>query len=440
MRLTIRDTPPHFYAVTLHSAFYHYMQNRDPGSIESASLNYVLCSDDSYKSRISYVLSRSSYKQDFTIDSSIMQKLKSFDPLIISPSGLDEFNQCHFRYFCDRCLRLFSNEKMEFDARAAGDLFHICFKNILASRSKESFLKLSYDDFTREIGSCADKFREERLSGDFVKDPRSDMIFKKITERMTNVFIHTQQSLMASDFIPHSYELDLSNKNSVSIAFGDKYRLEFGGVVDRADICEIDGEKYVRIVDYKSSRKNITPAALASGINLQMLMYLFSATDEGGMYEDYQPAGVLYSPVQLQDFSPESCKINSFNSEMLNSSLKTSGLVLSDMKVLNAMENGVEGNYIPAKLKKSGELYAGSSCISRESMERLRDFSYGKLKEMAETLLAGNAEAVPLVSGGTVPCRYCNYVNICDNAKLERFREPTPESVAEAEEIMEVKK
>lgn len=440
MRLTVRDTPPHFYAVTMHSTFYHYMQNRDPGSTESASLNHVLCSDDSYKSRISYVLSRSSYKQDFTIDSSIMQKLKSFDPLVISPSSLDEFNQCHFRYFCDKCLRLFTNEKMEFDARAAGDLFHICFKSILASRSKDSFLKLSYDDFAREISICADKFREERLAGDFVKDPRSDMIFKKITERMTNVFLHTQQSLMASDFIPHSYELDLRNQHSVSINFGEKYRLEFGGVVDRADICEIDGEKYVRIVDYKSSRKNITPVTLGSGINLQMLMYLFSATDKGGEYEDCQPAGVLYSPVQLQDFSPESCKINSFNSEMLNSSLKTSGLVLSDMKVLDAMEKGVEGNYIPVKMKKSGELYADSSCISREAMERLRDFSYRKLKEMAEMLLAGNAEAVPLVYGGTVPCTYCNYVNICDNSKLERFREPDPDSVAEAAEIMEVKK
>lgn len=439
MRLTIKDTPPHFYAVTMHSAFYHYMQNRDPGSTESASLNCVLCSDDSYKSRISYVLSRSSYKHDFTIDSDVMQKLKSFTPLVISPSGLEEFNQCHFRFFCSRCLRLFTNEKIELDARAAGDLFHICFSSIMASRSKENFLKMSYDDLDREIGVCANKFREERMAGDFGKDSRSDLLFKKITERMTNVFMHTQQSLMASDFIPHAYELDLRSQRSVSMDFGGKYRLSFGGVVDRADICEIGGEKYIRIVDYKSSRKNITPAALGSGINLQMLLYLFSTTDKGGIYEDCHPAGVLYSPVQLQDFSPESCKINSFNSEMLNSSLKTSGLVLSDTKVLEAMEKGVEGNYIPVKLKKSGEPYANSSCISQEGIKQLREFSYKKLKEMAETLLEGNAEAVPLVMGGYIPCTNCNYVNICDNSRLERFMDPDPESVAEAEEILNKK-
>lgn len=439
IRLTANDMPPHFYAVTMHSAFYHYMQNRDLGSTESASLNHVLCSDDSYKSRISYVLSRSSYKQKFTIDSKIMRKLKSFTPLVISPSSLDEFNQCHFQFFCDRCLRLFKNEKMELDARAAGDFFHICFSNILASRPKESFLQLSYDDLDMEISECACKFRNERLGGDFSSNPRSDLIFKKITERMTNVFIHTQQSLMASAFIPRDYELDLRNQHSVSIDFGGKYNLSFGGIVDRADICEINGKKYVRIVDYKSSRKSITPESLGSGINLQMLLYLFSSTDKGGKYQDCSPAGVLYSPVQLQDFSPEGCKINSFNNEMLNSSLKTSGLVLSDMNVLEAMEKGVGGNYIPVKLKKSGELYANSSCISQEGLEQLREFTYGKLKEMAEELLDGNAEAVPLVIRGRVPCTYCNYINICDNSRLERFREPDPESVAEAEKILNKK-
>lgn len=436
MRLTSDDLPPHFYAATMHSAFYHYMQNRAFDSTEAASLNHVLCSDDTYKSRISYVLSRSSYKHNFTIDSKIMQKLKSFTPLVISPSSLDEFNQCHFQFFCDRCLRLFKNEKIELDVIAAGDLFHECFSTILASRSKESFLSMTYDDLDKAIGECAENFRRERLAGDFVKDPKSDLKFKKITERMTNVFIHTQQSLMVSDFVPHSYELDLRKRRSLSIDFGENYRLSFGGVVDRADVCTIGDKKYLRIVDYKSSQKHITPATLAGGINLQMLMYLFSTTDKGGVYDDYQPAGVLYSPVQIQDFSPEASKVDSFNKDILNSSLKTSGLVLSDMSVLNAMENGIRGEYIPVKQTKSGDLYANSSCISHIGLGQLREFTYGKLKEMAEALLAGNAEAVPLVLGKKSPCKFCDYMNICDNSKNERFRSPDPESLAEAQRIL----
>lgn len=439
MRLTADDILPHFYAVTMHSAFYHYMQNRAFNSTEAASLNHILSSDDSYKSRISYVLSRSLYKQNFTIDSKIMKKLKSFTPLMISPSSLDEYNQCHFQYFCNKFLRLFKNEKVELNAISAGDFFHECFSNILAARSKEKFLKMSYDELDKEISACAEKFRKEKLAGDFVNDPKSDLIFRKITERMTNIFLHTQQSLMVSDFVPDAYELDIRKNNSISIDFGDKYQLTFGGIIDRADVCQIGDNKYLRIIDYKSSAKKITAETLASGINLQMLMYLFAATDKGGIYDEYLPAGVLYSPVQIPDFSPENSKIESFNNVKLNSSLKTSGLLLSDMSVLEAMEKGVNGNFIPARQTKKGELYANSSCISDTGIKELRDFSYGKLKEMAESLLAGDAEALPLVMGKKIPCNFCDYMNICDNSKRERFREPDPENVAQAQEILDKK-
>lgn len=439
MRLTADDIPPHFYAVTMHSAFYHYMQNRAFNSTEAASLNHILFSDDSYKSRMSYVLSRSLYKQNFTIDCKIMKKLKSFTPLMISPSSLDEYNQCHFQYFCDKFLRLFKNEKVELNAISAGDFFHECFSNILAARSKEKFLKMSYDELDKEISAYAEKFRKEKLAGDFINDPKSDLIFRKITERMTNIFIHTQQSLMVSDFVPDAYELDIRKNNSISLDFGGKYKLTFGGIIDRADVCQIGDNKYLRIIDYKSSAKKISAETLASGINLQMLMYLFAATDKGGIYDAYLPAGVLYSPVQIPDFSPENSKIESFNNVKLNSSLKTSGLLLSDMLVLEAMENGINGNFIPVKQTVKGELYANSSCISDDGIKELRDFSYGKLKEMAESLLAGDAEAVPLIIGKKIPCNFCDYMNICDNSKRERFREPDPESVAQAQKILEKK-
>ena len=55
---------------------------------------------------------------------------------------------------------------------------------------------------------------------------------------------------------------------------------------------------------------------------------------------------------------------------------------------------------------------------------------------MAESLLEGNAEAVPLEIDGKLPCTYCEYVNICDNSELERKREPDPVQIEEAEKIL----
>jgi ATP-dependent helicase/nuclease subunit B len=440
IRLTERDVPAHYYAVTYHSAYYHYMQGHRDADVSIASIKRVLTEDPEYRRRIAYVLSRSGYRQDYHIERSVMEKLKSFQPLRLSASGLEEYDLCHFKFFCDKCLRLQECEKVELDARVAGELTHDCFRGILSSRSKKAFLELSYDDIQREVTDCAKRYRSEKLAGDFGKNSRFELVFNKLTESISGVFMHTQQALMASDFVPRAYELNITKSSPVELPFGDGHRLVFGGTIDRVDTCEIGGREYIRIVDYKSSRKVITPTALGSGLNMQMLLYLFACTENSGIYKDCIPAGVLYSPIRIGSVDVEEHKVSERNINAVNASLKPSGLVLSDMKVLEAMEKGISGNYVPAKLTKSGELDSRSSCIDNEGMEKLRGFTYSKLTEMAESLLEGNAEAVPLKNGSDIPCLNCNYVDICGNSQLERYRLPDAESVAEAEALLGIKK
>ena len=425
-----------YYAVTLHSAFYHYMQEIKSADTAVASLKELLMGVPDYKRRLTYVLSRGYHTQSFRIYRDIMEKLQSFEPLRLSSSGLEEYNLCHFKYFCDKCLRLHLNEKVELDARIAGELTHRCFYGILGKHSKAEFINMSCDAVKEEISGFAEQYRTEVLAGDFGKDAKFDLIYNKLTERMSEVFMYTQQALMASDFVPHRFELDLRDSHSVILPFGDGRKLSFGGIVDRADVCGIGDEKYLRIIDYKSSRKEITAETLACGINMQMLLYLFASTDKGGIYEGYEPAGVLYSPVRISNIEQENNKVETKNMAAVSSALRTSGLVLGDMDILEAMEKNVRGEFIPVKLDKTGVPDKRSSCISAEGMTLLRNYTYGKLKNMAESLLEGDAEAVPLLLKKNLPCTYCEYINICDNSELLRQRTPDDEAVAEAQEIL----
>ena len=436
IRTAESEIAPHYYAVTMHSAFYHYMQNRRDLSPSVAAIEKMLMSDPDYKRRVSYVLSRSDFRHNYRIDKEIMEKLQSFTPLRLSSTGLEEYNLCRFKYFCDKCLRLQSTETMELDARIAGELTHECFCGVLGSRSKSSFIDMTYEQISGEVSKRANDYRSRVIADGFGKDAKFDLIFSKLTERLTEVFMHTKQSLMVSDFTPHSFELDLRGKHSIDLSFGDGYTLTFGGVVDRADLCTVGGEKYLRIVDYKSSRKDITAETLASGVNMQMLLYLFACVGRGGAYEGCQPAGVLYSPIKISDIKLEQHRVDSVNSSAVNSSLKTSGLVLGDRKVIGAMEHDMAGVYIPAKLGKDGEIDGKSSCVSRSAMELLREFTYSKLIEMAERLLCGEIEAKPLKTAKSDPCEYCDYKNICDSGSIKEFREPDEASIERAKEIL----
>ena len=439
MLITDDQIPPDFYAVTLHSAYYHYMQERKNSSVSAASIGKVLLNDNVYHRKIAGVLARSGMSGDLTVSTDIMKKLKSFEPLYLSSTGVENYNTCHFMYFCKSCLNLFSREKIDLDARAAGNISHNCFFNIMRSRSKKEFINMSYDDLKQEIRSETEKYCDAELAGDFGKNPSFRLELDKLTERLSDVFLYTQHALMASDFEPKEYELKLRDSHSVKLKFNDSNYLSFGGIIDRVDTYENNGKKYVRIIDYKSSKKFITAETLASGINLQMLLYLFASTDKGGKYEGFIPSGVLYSPVQITSVEVENSRNDSVNTANISSNLKNRGIVLNAPDVFKAMEHDCQGRFVPVKLNADGSLYKYSSCITGEGMELLKQLAFDNLKDMARSLYSGNAQALPLKTGQDPPCVYCEYGDICGNSDGNVFRVPDPDLLRKAADILSMK-
>ena len=59
--------------------------------------------------------------------------------------------------------------------------------------------------------------------------------------------------------------------------------------MDRVDVCQEADQLWVRVVDYKSDAKQFSIGNLLYGLDLQMLIYLFTITSA-------KPAGVLYMP------------------------------------------------------------------------------------------------------------------------------------------------
>jgi len=434
--LTEGDLTPEHYAVTYHAAYYHYMQDRAANTPVIASIGKVLLAEPVYNSRILSVLNRSGSRTEHTISSDVMRKLKSFEPLRISPTALENYNNCRFMHFCGDFLRLQMPEKMELDVRIAGELTHNCFCSLLGKRNKAEFVQLGYDRLTEEIKAEAERYKAEKLAGDFAKTPRFELLFNKLEERLTEVFVHTQQALMASDFEPVRFEYDLRGNNALSLPFGDGYQLRFGGIADRIDTCNVGGTDYLRVIDYKSSEKTIDDFSLASGLNLQMLLYLFAATEKGGEFEGFAPAGVLYTPIQIGELDAEESKDSTFNQNGVDSKLRTRGLLIDDISVAQAMEHDVGGRYIPAKLTAKGAFVSRSSVIPQANISRLRENVYSSLVSAAEAMLGGHIEAVPLRNGKKVPCTYCNFMDICGNHDGSVCRVPSEEKLAEAADIL----
>ena len=66
-------------------------------------------------------------------------------------------------------------------------------------------------------------------------------------------------------------------------------QIEIIGKIDRVDIAKTEDGKYIRIIDYKSSIKDIDFSEVYGGLQLQLITYL----DAMCKIEDFTPAGIL---------------------------------------------------------------------------------------------------------------------------------------------------
>ena len=195
------------------------------------------------------------------------------------------------------------------------------------------------------------------------------------------------------------------------------------GVVDRVDAYEKDGEVYIRVVDYKTGTKDFSLSDIYTGLNLQMLLYLFSLwNDKSGSFKkkigcdpdaNVSPAGILYYSAKIPETTVDRRLDSNAVMDKVSQTLKRSGMLISDGDILRAMEKNLKGRYIPVKLKKDGGFTTSVPLETVEEFGKLMNDVTDKISAICEDLKNGVASAVPLKNKRHDGCRYCSMKPIC---------------------------
>lgn len=160
----------------------------------------------------------------------------------------------------------------------------------------------------------------------------------------------------------------------------------------------------MRVVDYKSGSKAFRLDDVYYGLNLQMLIYLFSIWKNGkGELADCLPAGVLYLPAKDHIISTSREASDEQVEREHQKRYKMSGLVLEDPACVAGMEEKVAGVFIPVKTKSDGSFDARSSLATLEQMGRIQRHIELVLTEMAQNLQDGQIDATPRWDWGMSP-------------------------------------
>lgn len=342
-------------------------------------------------------------------------------PIQTNVSELEQFVLCPFKYFVDAGLKPIIQKKYELAAPDIGTLFHTAL---------ELYGKTVYDtgrvwaDITREESSMMiEKIVDEMTKHDIFDSKHQ---YRYLANRLKRVSKKAAwmltKHLQEGTFEPAAFEVAFGRTADsappIQIRLSSGESLLIRGVIDRVDLAEIDGQTYVKIIDYKSGRKSLSMSDIYNGLQMQLMVYLSACLSQPEMLkvDRLMPAGAFY--FRIDDPIIEStAELAEVIESQIAAELKLDGFALEASNVLKHLDQLIFDNgtsdVINVKLKKDGMFTKDSKVMSLEAFEGLTQHVREKIKAIGESLEVGNVEISPCKSGSFTSCQYCNYKSIC---------------------------
>lgn len=341
------------------------------------------------------------------------------DRITMSASRLERLRSCHFSYFMEYGLRARPREPAAFDAPQIGTFLHFLLENVTRDvLAQGGFAQVDEEALHALVRHYIDQYVAQELHNFQEKNARFRYLFARLRNTAYAVIDQVAEELRHSDFIPLEFELSFGDHGalpSVVVSEPDA-ELRIGGKVDRVDGWVRDGKLYLRVVDYKSGRKKFDLASVRMGLDIQMLLYLFTLQKEGKAYfgKEIEPAGVLYLPARDDILSAErNIPADKLQGER-EKQLKRSGLLLAEPEVLQAMEHEAlrEPHYLPLRVGRDGSL--SGSIASAARLGKLGQYVETLLHQIADEVRQGNIDADPCChSEDDSFCKYCDWADAC---------------------------
>ncbi len=343
--------------------------------------------------------------------------------MYVSASRVEDFYNCAFRYFCKFGLNARPRKKAEIDPMQRGTLIHYVLEMILSTVGSKTLSTMTESEITALVDKFTNEFFVTQMGNVSDLSVRFNYNYKRLSKLIYSVVIHLAQEFSHSDFEVKAFELNIDKDGKVKpeiLQLDDGGTIQIRGSIDRVDTYEQNGERFVRVVDYKSGNKSFNLNDIMHGLNLQMFIYLFSLCEDKTSDLTGTPAGVLYmhSSRGVFNYTSKSSAQSSVAGEE-SASFKMKGIVLDDENgdIAAAMENELLGKYIPVKVKKDGTLTGKLATL--EELGLMHKKINSLVAQMGMALHNGKIAHNPVKDKNhSNTCQYCDYADVCANRRV----------------------
>lgn len=340
-----------------------------------------------------------------------------------SVSRMERFVACPFSHFASHGLKLKERQMYRLQAPDIGQLFHAALSD-MAARFKEqnrSWGDLTAEECLREAEATVDRLAPLLQGEILLSSKRYGYISRKLKSIVGRASVILGEQSRRGSFEPVGLELDFGpGKPIPPLAFQlpNGVAMEVVGRIDRVDMARGENGILLRVIDYKSSQKDLKLHEVYYGLSLQMLTYLdvLLTFAEDWLGETALPAGTLYFHVHdpvLQ--SPNGMSPDQAAEELLKR-FKMKGLLLADREAVTLMDSLLDKGHsaiLPVAVKADGSFYSSAAVATPDQWETLLAAVRKNIVRIGSRITNGEVSIEPYRIQQETACAHCSYRSVC---------------------------
>ena len=335
-----------------------------------------------------------------------------------SVSRLEKYRSCPFSYYLQYGLKIKEKEELKIHTFDTGSFMHETIDEFFEMVKERgiNLPDLEEEEIFEIVAEIIDKNLKLSKNFIFTSTAKYKVLVKRLKKIVSKALKYIIQTLIYSDFNIEGTEIEFSTKGKykpIILELEDGKKVEITGKIDRLDTAEDEEGKYLRIIDYKSSAKNIDLNEVYAGLQIQLLTY----TDAICKEEDIMPAGIFYFSLLEQMIKADKKISDDEIEEMIKKNFRMKGLILADVKIIKMNDNTLtsgSSKMVPAAITASGTVNEKwTNGVNKEEFKVLQDYIDITIKQIAREIFSGKIDLNPYNKKGKTPCEYCEYKTIC---------------------------
>ncbi len=306
------------------------------------------------------------------------------DGLTLSYTSLNNYYNCAFKYYISNFLKLDPFE--ETFAMFIGKLFHYC----LSKMYEENFdLDATYEEFLKnKVLSNKEKFFTTKL--------KKDLSFVIDTIRNYDTYSVLNNTL---------------TEEKIYVSKEKRVKVTFMGIVDKIRFTNNNnGEVVMAIIDYKTGNIASSLDNISDGLNLQLPIYIYLAT------EKFSSKTPIFAGFYLEHIMPKVMVDEDDEEKTKRQNLRYLGYSNSNPAYLSILDNNYPSSSVIAGMStiKSGAFSRYAKVLSNNDITSIKKIVENKIEEASNNILNGNFIINPKrIDDDLIGCNFCKYKDIC---------------------------